>query len=189
MILDRKCFFKQMGTILLSWQLLVGQIYQPISLNSLSSCHVCKLNKSLLVKVSTLFFSRSFQHATWAIKPVLVGTLPSFYHCRPYNVLVWACPHMSPTIPCWKISWKYWVLVQVYNYHNFMKLKKRYQHVGTLYHIPCTSSISIIHLPHLNYHLPSLLGEIIMSTRKLLARSFLTSHSIKYCYLYKCDII
>ena len=97
MILDRKCFFKQMGTILLSWQLLVGQIYQPISLNSLSSCHVCKLNKSLLVKVSTLFFSRSFQHATWAIKPVLVGTLPSFYHCRPYNVLVWACPHMSPT--------------------------------------------------------------------------------------------
>ena len=97
MILDRKCFFKQMGTILLSWQLLVGQIYQPISLNSLSSCHVCKLNKSLLVKVSTLFLSRSFQHATWAIKPVLVGTLPSFYHCRPYNVLVWACPHMSPT--------------------------------------------------------------------------------------------
>ena len=97
MILDRKCFFKQMGTILLSWQLLVGQIYQPISLNSLSSCHVCILNKSLLVKVSTLFFSRSFQHATWAIKPVLVGTLPSFYHCRPYNVLVWSCPHMSPT--------------------------------------------------------------------------------------------
>ena len=97
MILDRKCFFKLMGTILLSWQLLVGQIYQPISLNSLSSCHVCILNKSLLVKVSTLFFSRSFQHATWAIKPVLVGTLPSFYHCRPYNVLVWACPHMSPT--------------------------------------------------------------------------------------------
>ena len=97
MILDRKCFFKQMGTILLSWQLLVGQIYQPISLNSLSSCHVCKLNKSLLVKVSTLFFSRSFQHATWAIKPVLVGTLPSFYHCRPYNALVWSCPHKSPT--------------------------------------------------------------------------------------------
>ena len=96
MILDRKCFFKQMGTILLSWQLLVGQIYQPISLNSLSSCHVCKLNKSLLVKVSTLFFSRSFQHATRAIKPVLVGTLPSLYHRRPYNV-VWSCPHMSPT--------------------------------------------------------------------------------------------
>ena len=41
--LDRKCFFKQMGTILLSWQPLIGQIYQPISLNSLSSCHVCIL--------------------------------------------------------------------------------------------------------------------------------------------------
>ena len=144
MILDRKCFFKQMGTILLSWQLLVGQIYQPISLNSLSSCHVCKLNKSLLVKVSTLFLSRSFQHATWAIKPVLVGTLPSFYHCRPYNVLVWACPHMSPTIPCWKISWKYWVLVQVYNYHNFMKLKKDVSTCGyTLSH-----SMYLINLNH-----------------------------------------
>ena len=41
--LDRKCFFKQMGTILLSWQPLIGQIYQPISLNSLSSCHACIL--------------------------------------------------------------------------------------------------------------------------------------------------